>query len=163
MNKCLCILYIITIFIFTSCTEIEFEEFESCHYYSGEYYCKIEFYENPENNIRNVIIKVPGIFREQLVKQLQNNEVSYEVIDKYTINIIMNVNLHDSNDIYNIINNPDLYNTEIIYATIPDLNIIQCQDNKRPILNLNGISYIYNGAQTDNYIKLQYNINWCSN
>lgn len=50
MNKYLCILYIITIFVFTSCVEAEFEYFDNCTYYNNEFYCKTKTHEDIKDN-----------------------------------------------------------------------------------------------------------------
>lgn len=64
MNKYLCILYIITIFIFTSCVEAEFEYFDNCTYYNNEFYCKTKTHEDLKDS------------NDELNENVQNNSVN---------------------------------------------------------------------------------------
>lgn len=82
MNKYLCILYIITIFIFTSCVEAEFEYFDNCTYYNNEFYCKTKTHEDlKDNNEINKNLEDNSVNITEIIissgKEKPNNEDFY--------------------------------------------------------------------------------------
>lgn len=94
MNKYLCILYIITIFIFTSCVEAEFEYFDNCTYYNNEFYCKTKTHEDLKDN-------------NEINKNLEDNSVNITEI------IIPSGKVKPNNEEVNIESKKDFYFSNI--------------------------------------------------
>ena len=112
MNKYLCILYIITIFIFTSCVEAEFEYFDNCTYYNNEFYCKTKTHEDLEDN-------------NEINKKLENNSVNITEI------IISSGKEKPNNEELNTENKKDFYFS----------NIEELYDNQSLLLEIPYIIY----------------------
>lgn len=131
MKKCLCILYIITIFIFTSCVEAEFEYFDNCTYYNNEFYCKTKTHEDLEDN-------------NGINKNLENNSVNNSV--NITEIIISSGKEKPSND--------ELNTEKDFYFS----NIEELYDNQSLLIEIPYI--IYNDVQyLDYYGLLSFSIN----
>lgn len=129
MNKHLCILYIITIFIFTSCVEAEFEYFDNCTYYNNEFYCKTKTHEDLKDN-------------NEINKNLENNSVNITEI------IIQSGKEKPNNEELNTENQKDFY-----FSNIEELYDNQSLLLEIPYIIYNDVKYL------DYYGLISFSIN----
>lgn len=129
MNKYLCILYIITLFIFTSCVEAEFEYFDNCTYYNNEFYCKTKTHEDLKDN-------------NEINKNLENNSVNITEI------IIQSGKEKPNNEELNAENKKDFY-----FSNIEELYDNQSLLLEIPYIIYNDVKYL------DYYGLISFSIN----
>lgn len=130
MNNHLYILYIITIFIFTSCAETEFEYFDNCTYYNNEFYCKTKTHEDLKDS------------NDELNENVQNNSVNITEI------IIPSEKEKPNNEELNTENKKDFY-----FSNIEELNDNQSLLIEIPSILYNDVKYL------DYYGLISFSIN----